>query len=208
MKPVALVFALAAWSGAAQAVTLNISSTGSGSRTVFAGTVQESRFEFVGCPAFDSFFCTSSVNVQEGVPATVVTHGVRWPLVGQNDGSFNGPSETFTVDTSLTVAGQSVTLSQQVRFRQIANEQFQLDWGESATQTINLGRAGVLEVTALARAVQLRPINSGGGGAWQTRFVLRDAVIPEPATWAMMIAGFGGAGAAVRSKRLIGRSHA
>ncbi len=38
------------------------------------------------------------------------------------------------------------------------------------------------------------------GSAFST-IAIRDASVPEPATWALMIVGFGGAGAALRSRR-------
>lgn len=45
-------------------------------------------------------------------------------------------------------------------------------------------------------------INGGGGFAFDNITLNDAAAIPEPATWAMMLAGFGLAGSAIRRRRL------
>jgi len=189
----------------ASAVTIDYVSTGSGSRTLFAGEVQETNISLLGCPDGGFIFsCKNNPDLATDVPLNVFTHAVRLDKIGQNDGGFSGPSATFDIDTVFTIAGQSVTLTQEFNLRQILNNQFQVSWGASATRTINLGAAGLLDLTAVAGAFQYQGGISGGGGGspMRTTFLLRAPVapVPEPASWALMIAGFGLAGAALRQR--------
>jgi hypothetical protein len=158
----------------AAADTITFSTTGFGPLTWFPGVQQETHFNFTGGGG--------PVNLTQNVSLDVWTNGVGWPLVGVNDGSFNGPDETKQISTLFTVGAQSVTFVQNVRYRQIANEQFMLEVFASPTQTLDLGAQGLLDITPKYMAVQLRPLNSGGGGALLSTFRLHTvpAAVPEP----------------------------
>jgi hypothetical protein len=211
MKATKLLAAAAALAlgSAAEAVTIDYVSTGSGSNTLFAGQVQETHISLLGCPEGGFIFsCKNDPDVTKDVPLSVFTHAVRLDKIGQNDGGFTGPSATFDIDTVFTVDGHSVTLTQEFNLKQIFNNQFQVSWGASATKTVDLGAAGLLDLTATAGAFQYQGGTPGGGGGspMRTTFLLRApavAPVPEPASWALMIAGFGLAGAALRQRSKI-----
>ena len=190
---------------AAQAVTIDYVSAGSGSYTLFAGQVQETHISLLGCPEGGFIFsCKNNPDVSTDLPLNVFTHAVRLDKIGLNDGGFTGPSATFDIDTVFTIAGQSVTLTQEFNLKQIFNNQFQVSWGASATKTVDLGAIGLLDLTAMAGSFQYQGGTPGGGGGspMRTTFLLHAAPggVPEPASWALMIAGFGLAGIALRQR--------
>ena len=189
---------------AAQAVTIDYATTGAGSYTLFAGQVQETRISLLGCPEGGFIFsCQSSPNLTTDTPLNVFTHAIRLDQIGRNDGGFPGPSATFDFDTVFTVDGHSVTVTQQLNLKQIANDQFQVTWGAGATKSLNLGALGILDITPLGNAFQYLGGSGGGGGSpMRTTFLLHAPAggVPEPASWALMIAGFGLAGAALRQR--------
>lgn len=189
--------------GAAQAVTINYTTTGAGAYTLFAGQVQETHISLLGCPNGAFLTCGTSVTLTPGTPVDAFTHVIRLDQIGRNDGGFSGPSATFDFDTVFTVEGHSVTLTQQLNLKQIANNQFQVTWGTGATKSVNLGAIGILDITPLGSAFQYQGgSGGGGGGSMRTTFLLHAAAggVPEPASWALMIAGFGLAGAALRRR--------
>ena len=75
----------------------------------------------------------------------------------------------------------------------------------SGPQILNFGNGGQLKVSLNDATFNsgLFGLDKGAGhGAPITaKFELVSAAVPEPATWAMMIAGFGMAGAAIRRRR-------
>lgn len=61
-------------------------------------------------------------------------------------------------------------------------------------KTLAIGAAGISYATFGA-------IGDGGSSVYADNFTFDTAVVPEPSTWALMIAGFGGAGAMIRRRR-------
>ncbi len=166
---------------------------------------RESHFVSAGCPG--AFPCASSVDAAEGAAALAVTHLLQFAQIGTNDGSFPGPSTDFSFSAEYAIGGQSVLLIQAATFFQIGNGLFQLKVGDSVSRTLDLGAVGLLDVKALGFTVNVGPDNSGGGAAIKSSFLLHDVpapvrAVPEPATWAMMIGGFGMIGGAMRRRKV------
>jgi len=61
-------------------------------------------------------------------------------------------------------------------------------------QTLQLDRNGLKSISIAANDLQWWQIDN---------FTIGTAAVPEPGTWALMILGFGGAGAALRRRRLL-----
>lgn len=49
--------------------------------------------------------------------------------------------------------------------------------------------------------IDVAKINLGAAGTYQAAFAIGPAAVPEPAAWAMMLAGFGAVGGAMRARR-------
>jgi hypothetical protein len=179
------------------AVDVDLSTTGFGPVTYFADSVQESILTFQGCPSGSfSFFCDIPVDLTPGVPISVATHTAAWDL-GVNDGSFPGPDETVTIETVFSAGGDSVSIFQTGRLRQIGNDQFQFDLGASATETLALGPLGRLQITGSVFAGQARS-NFGGGSIFRSTLLL---VVPEPNS--LILLGLASMGLMSASRRFV-----
>lgn len=110
-------------------------------------------------------------------------------------GGIGGQSETITFSQTFSVGAASVSVPQDVRFRVIANGQFQHDIFASATETLDLGLLGLLDVTMKARSGQSRG-DSRGGSFTQATLLLRAPVVSatEPGTLAIFGIGLAGLG--------------
>ena len=202
MKVGVAAFAAAVWlvaGSAAEAVPVNYMTTGFGAVTFFPGTQQETQFDFSGCPG--GFGCSTSLDLAPGVPMVAVSHGFGY-RVGTNDGTFPGPDDTQVIETIFTVGAQSVALTQDVRFRQIGNGQFQLEIWDSETATLDLGALGLLDITANSFTGQV-PSSRDGGAVLRATFLLREpvAAVSEPASATLLGAGLAGLGALWHRRR-------
>jgi len=198
----ALALAGAVVASPAAAVVVNYTTTGAGAFTLFPGTVQQTTITLVGCST-SSFYCNLSPDLAAGVPQDLNSYYLELTSIGVNDGSFPGPDTTFDAPVTFTFGSQSVALTQQIRLRQIANNQFFVQFTNSSPATIDLAGIGSLQLELLSGGFQYRGGTGGGGGSiMRTRFTLLSEApaVPEPASWAMMIAGFGLAGAALRCR--------
>ncbi|HXA38796.1 MAG TPA: FxDxF family PEP-CTERM protein [Phenylobacterium sp.] len=133
------------------------------------------------------------------------------------DGSFTGMfgntaiaggafTDTFNFSMPTGVAG--ITISSNFTTDQMNNIDF-----TSVTfdgQALNVGSTGQVEfrslvgvpVTSGPQQVVVSGTSGGNGSyAGTLSFALPTAAVPEPASWALMMLGFGGAGGLMRSRR-------
>jgi hypothetical protein len=200
--PAAFALGAAALSGQAGATVIDFSTIGSGGYTLFAGNLEESHFDFFGCSA-SSPRCPTSFDLAAGTASDVVTHGVELSHIGFDD--LVGPplSTSFDLATIFNIGGQSVTMRQNAFYRQVGQGSFQLQIAASDAETIDLGPVGMLDLMVTGLTIIVQPANDGDLIALRTTFLLESAgtpAVPEPATWAMMVCGFGMAGGAFRRR--------
>ncbi|THD55551.1 FxDxF family PEP-CTERM protein [Phenylobacterium sp.] len=135
------------------------------------------------------------------------------------DGSFSGMfgdtglasgafTDTFTFNMPTGVGG--ATISSEFTSDQMNNIDF-----TSVTfngQQFNIGSTGQVEFRSLVgvpvtngpQTVVVSGTSGGNGSfAGTLSFALAGATVPEPASWALMMMGFGGAGALIRARRRI-----
>lgn len=126
---------------------------------------------------------------------------VHYPITV--DFTFSAPNPTTG---GAPVSGQ--TYGQYFGFLNIGQEGV-LQW-TGGPQTFNFGNGGQFEV-ALSNAVfnkGLFGLGKVGANVTGTFTLLHDSAVPEPAAWAMMIAGFGLTGAAMRRRRRVAVTYA
>jgi hypothetical protein len=99
-------------------------------------------------------------------------------------------SGAATFDGGQTLIGTATFSSDFINFTGSSQRSFALGFS-AVTPTISLGPAGMLN-SFTADSDGTFSFEGGGGGG---------NVIPEPATWAMMILGFGGVGVLMRRRR-------
>jgi hypothetical protein len=106
---------------------------------------------------------------------------------------------TFNFADPLNVAGSAITGTTRGVFTLFTNGFGRVTW--DAPQTYSFGNGGAFRVA-------LQDTNFAIGGpvtnvAGQFRLLSESvSAVPEPATWAMMLLGFGGVGVAVRRRRV------
>lgn len=162
-----------------QAAVVNYSTSivGQSHFTFFTGQPEQSQLTMFGCA--DYFQCTGSVDLTEGVTANAITHG-RAASVGQGVSFAETLPGDFSFEILYSVGGQSVSIVQQARLSRISNFQYQIDFFQSETKTIDLGALGLLDITALAGASQMPQFSSGAPGPVFSRFLLHDAAPAVP----------------------------
>lgn len=84
-------------------------------------------------------------------------------------------------------------------------QQGNLTWQNGGLTTLNFGNGGKLQVHLYDTTFDggIGGLN-GAPGTVQGEFKMISGSVPEPATWAMMITGFGLVGATIRRRRAIG----
>lgn len=131
-----------------------------------------------------SRWITPTTNAGDGTPVTTYSFSTSFDLTGY---SLNGASigGTFAADDSATIFLNGV----QVGAANQGGYSFRTGF------TINSGFvAGLNTLTFVA-------LNSGAGPTGLNVVVSGVAFVPEPATWSLMIAGFGMVGFAARRRR-------
>jgi hypothetical protein len=160
---------------------------------------------------------TGYVNGEHVYISPLVINGVTYYCVtpdreqalGSTDQNFVPVS--FTSSTSVQVAGQAESASQ------IASVAYLIDQGHNATGKLAAEYAGAiwdtegspttyddLSLAAPAEALYQGAIGKVGHADYiaDAHFVGQSGgAVPEPASWAMMLVGFGGVGATIRSRR-------
>jgi opacity protein-like surface antigen len=107
------------------------------------------------------------------------------PIAGtfSNHALSSAGNFTYTVDYSLQFSPDSDTLT-------LGGNSFQIEGYNILINQLVLGTGDSGVLTATVSAITNTPPATGG--------------VPEPATWAMMLTGFGGLGAVLRRRRLHG----
>jgi opacity protein-like surface antigen len=134
------------------------------------------------------------------------------------DGSFSGTfgetgvaagdfSDTFTFAMPTGVAGATITtnfVSDLLNNIDFSSATFN-GHAFSLSPTGQVEQGYVLDVPVTG-GTQMLTVNgkSGGNGSFSGTLSFALAALPEPASWAMMIVGFGGIGATLRRKRVAG----
>lgn len=94
--------------------------------------------------------------------------------------SYQDDTDALTIATTLFTGGYGLDSSQHNFALQVFN-------ASTAPQAVIFQYTYAMRDVFEARTLELRPVTGGG-------------VVPEPATWALMIGGFGLAGAALRRR--------
>lgn len=135
-----------------------------------------------------------------GGPLTIGGGGALWIGLLTNA----GPSATINTDSVLSFTGASAnitgfgTLNQNNLFAHVGSY-----FGNSLYQT----SAGDITFTSINQVVTLLSDNIGTPRDYQSAFFYYETSVvgggvPEPASWAMLISGFGLTGAAMRRRRV------
>ncbi|THD63280.1 FxDxF family PEP-CTERM protein [Phenylobacterium sp.] len=153
---------------------------------------------------------SGSISVTIGDNGLGVMGGSTDPVNGNSAHTFNASTGAFTdtfdffLPTGLAGASVITTLSgQAVNDLTFSNITFN---GATGSTTSGGGQATAhVDFQKITQGGEQELVITGNGGSAATfggtvSFVLGNAV-PEPATWALMIMGFGGAGALLRNRR-------
>ncbi|MEP3226772.1 MAG: FxDxF family PEP-CTERM protein [Parasphingorhabdus sp.] len=146
-----------------------------------------------------------------GVPsaanaATFLTFDGSDGVFGNDDVTSGTFSDTFLIDVGVDAGLFSATLSSIASGDPASNVDF-------TTVTLNgvdfdIVQAGMIEFQTIQNAIVSGGIQtllisgtSGGNGSYSGTLAFEVAAVPEPATWAFMIFGFGAIGGAMRRQR-------
>jgi hypothetical protein len=137
------------------------------------------------------------------------THSATGGVGGAVFQTINGLTIGDTYAVTFYQAG-----AQQHGFSGITTESWQVSLGAQTKDSPTLTNASegftgwssdTLDFTATSTSEVLSFLAEGTGGSGEPPFALLDGVsltqVPEPATWTMMLVGFGALGTAVRSRR-------
>jgi hypothetical protein len=129
---------------------------------------------------------------------------------GYTESGISGPfafEYTFDFPSAGTAAAFlssiGVTASTNVNFTQVLFNNKALNIINGALDTAGMLSNGDLQTWLVSAGPQTLKVfgNSGGNGEFTIDVAFAPTAVPEPATWAMMIIGFGAAGAMVRNRR-------
>ena len=124
---------------------------------------------------------TDYLAIQKGGSATLTTPGIKELSV------YIGSPDSYNSITFIGTGGYNVTLTG----AQLAAGAFNGNQSVGRRMTYNFGSQVVTQV-----------VFSSSGNSFELDNIAVASAVPEPATWAMMIVGFGVAGGALRRRRL------
>ena len=122
-----------------------------------------------------------------------LTHGGVTSTLLDHEGGSSNPNGTFTFDDSASKSASQINTS---------GGSFRPETALSAFNGTSSAGAWVLKVADTAW------IDSGNLTSWSVQLSGNAGAVPEPATWAMMIAGFGLVGGAMRRRSKVKVSYA
>ena len=122
-----------------------------------------------------------------------LTHGGTTSVLVSREGGSSNPNGTFTFDDSASKSATQINTS---------GGAFRPETALTAFNGTNSAGAWVLKVADTTWW------DSGSLKSWSVQLTGNTGAVPEPATWAMMIAGFGMVGGAMRRRSKVTVSYA
>lgn len=209
IRNVAVAFAVLAGAASlpmtANAATINFSDLNSGS-CAYAGSPATSQgFTFTDLSGGGLFLCNAGVIQNNTTPALIAANVLSiLGMTAEDNGLFSlqsfsagGRTQDFNpnIATGSTASGVEVvgvtaggTVTQSFDFNGLQFSNFALNAGFTGLSSVRFTALGSPNAEFLINNIEV----NGAGGA-----------VPEPATWALMIMGFGGAGAMVRRRKAV-----
>ena len=168
------------WIAAAAAVSLMAAATGA----------QATKFLTFEAPASDGSISGSFGNGGVTLSQNFVdTYDFVWPLNGSTSGTISSSFSALSTDVNFT----------QVTLNGVAFDFLKGGAGKSELRSIDMlaTMSGVQHLVVKGT----RPSGSNSSTYTGTLSFTPTAAVPEPAVWGLMIMGFGGAGAMLRTRR-------
>jgi hypothetical protein len=194
--------------GAANASTIDFSDLGSSSCASLGSSAHSGGFTFTDIGGGGLFLCNAGVLQHNTTPALIAANTTSVLGMSETDGglfslqSFFAGSRTqdFNPDgalgganaTGIDVVGTTLsgTVSEHFDFSGLSFSQFILSSDFTGLSSLRITAAGPASPEFAINGIV---VNEGGAGG-----------VPEPASWALMLVGFFGAGSMVRSRRTRG----
>lgn len=145
--------------------------------------------------------------VAAGIWHTVETGAGTGPYVGWREFYTSNPLLTFHFGGSPTINGINIHLDNSGIGGVFAPTAILVDGVSQAFTGPSLGTIGWASITGLnltggSHTIQFNQL-SGGNWVFASEVTFAGSAVPEPATWAMMIAGFGLVGTSLRRRRAL-----
>jgi len=189
---------------AADAATIDFSDVGSGDCAGLSNPTDSQGFRFTDLSGGGLYMCNAGVIQNNTTPALIAANvlsvlgmadvtGAEFSLnsffAGGRTTDFDASTPNSVTATGLLVEGTTAagTVSQTFSFTGVQFSQFTLDPSFTGLTSVRF--------TALGDGAPEFLINN--------LVVNETAGVPEPATWALMLTGFGGAGAVLRRRRAV-----
>jgi hypothetical protein len=184
--------------GAANASTINFSDLGSGSCAYLGSSAVSGGMNFSDVSGGGLFLCDGNVIHNGSTPAIIAANTTSILDLNEADNSlfsvesFDAGSRLYSTATGVDLVGTTLdgSVFQHLTFSGENFSSFTLDPAFTGLTRLRITATGSGRPEFLVNNIV---VNEGGAGA-----------VPEPASWALMLVGFMGAGSMVRSRRVRG----
>lgn len=205
----AVASAAVAWGGFAQAATFNLNLSGA-----LADYVVEPSFDCCGFHVAPSFLPLTGL---DGTDSITVNQGDVFTVTVTLDGSLTIPASVSRTDVTLLLTGSAFPSentgleNEVVDFTNLGSEVLHIS-GESTTTSSQLAvfnplfppDNGPLTFDQIVYSFDIQTLGQSAtldGASLNFDRLAATAGVPEPASWALMLLGFGGLGVTLRSLR-------